>query len=338
VTDRSTDRSEATTHGEDLEGLARRLLDLVGRLTGLSSTYLTRIRWEQGLQDILYSRNVGSLEIPEGLSVEWSDTLCRRAIEGGPTLTTDVPGTYPDSAAAAELGLTTYVTFPVRGPDGEIFGTLCGADDRAVELHPDVLAVMETVAEMVALQLANEAARRALEQANLTLARLASVDVLTGVANRRALDEELRTALERAMARGVPVAAFAVDIDHFKQVNDSVGHAGGDEVLRRVADRIVDACRGDDVVVRLGGDEFVALLVGTDATGAHAVAERLRADVAEHPVRTPTGGVEVTISVGVAEAATADLDALLASADAALYEAERRGRNTVTGADTAGGG
>lgn len=326
---RSSDETRAT-EADELEVMARRLLDLVGRLTGLSSTYLTRIRWEQGLQDILYSRDVGSLHLPEGLSVEWSDTLCRRALEGGPTVTTDVAGTYPESEAAAELGLTTYVTFPVRGPTGEVFGTLCGADDRAVELEPDALAVMEAVADMVALQLANESARQALEHANLTLARLASVDVLTGVANRRALDDELRTALQRAMAGGVPVAAFAVDIDRFKQINDSFGHAVGDEVLRQVASRIVDACRVDDVVVRLGGDEFVALLIGADAAGARSVAERLCADVAEHPVRTPAGGVDVTISVGVAAAASDDLDHLLASADAALYEAKRRGRNRVT--------
>src|SRR3546814_20928282 len=83
-----------------LEDLARRLLELLGRLTGLESTYLTSIDWDGGVQRILFSRNVGSLDIPEGPEVDWSDTLCRRALEGGPTCTPDVWGTYPDSLAA----------------------------------------------------------------------------------------------------------------------------------------------------------------------------------------------------------------------------------------------
>ncbi|MFP5580299.1 MAG: hypothetical protein ACLGIZ_18970, partial [Acidimicrobiia bacterium] len=91
----------ATDDGDQaLEELARRLLELLGRVTGLESTYLTSIDWDGGIQRILFSRNVGSLDIPEGLEVDWSDTLCRRALEGGPACTSDVMGTYPDSAAA----------------------------------------------------------------------------------------------------------------------------------------------------------------------------------------------------------------------------------------------
>lgn len=266
---------------EDLEALTRRLLELLGRVTGLESTYLTSIDRDADLQRILHVRNVGATEIPEGLDVEWSDTLCRRALEGGPSCTTDVPGIYPHSEAARELGLTTYVTVPVRGPSGGVFGTLCGADTRRIDVGEDALAVMGALAEMVSLQLAGDAALRDLEEANRALAELAYLDGLTGLGNRRALDREL----PRTCTRPAPTSVIAVDIDHFKHINDTFGHAAGDEVLLEVGRRLVAHSRAGDTVARLGGDEFVAVLADADLGVAAAVAERLRADVAGHPCR-----------------------------------------------------
>lgn len=314
----------ASASGE-LEELARRLLDLLGRITGLESTYLTSIDWEGDLQQVLYARNVGTLDIPEGLQVEWSDTLCRRALEGGPACTTDVATTYPESAAARELGLSTYVTVPVRGPDGEVFGTVCGADSRPVELSDDAQAVMEALAEMVALQLANDAARRELVAANDALSELAYLDGLTGLGNRRAFDRDL----PRACAGDAAIALVAVDIDHFKQINDTLGHAAGDEVLRAVGRRLVAHCRAGDTVARLGGDEFVAVLADTDLGTAATVAERLRADVSGSPIVTVAGPVDVTLSVGVASGTGEAATSLLRRADEALYAAKSAGRDAV---------
>lgn len=313
---------------DELETLARRLLELLGRVTGLESTYLTSIDWDGALQQVLYARNVGSIEIPEGLSVEWSDTLCRRALEGGPTCTSDVPTTYPDSAAALELGLRTYVTVPVRSPDGAVFGTVCGADSRRVEVSEDAQAVMEALAEMVALQLANDAARRELEATNAALAELAYLDGLTGLGNRRALDREL----PRACAGAQPTAVIAVDVDHFKQINDALGHAAGDEVLHEVSRRLVARSRSGDSVARLGGDEFVAILPGADLDVAIAAAERLRADVSGTSIDTVAGPVHVTLSVGVASGVDEPATALLQRADEALYEAKAAGRDAVRAA------
>ncbi len=115
--DRSTaDERVVAEERPGLEVLARRLLELLGRITGLESTYLTMVDWGKDLQHILYSLNTGDLVIPEGLQVEWSDTLCRRALDGGPTCTSDVLAIYPDSAAARELGMTTYVTVLAARP------------------------------------------------------------------------------------------------------------------------------------------------------------------------------------------------------------------------------
>lgn len=315
--------TEGATGG--LETLTRRLLELLGRVTGLESTYLTSIDWDGGLQSILYARNVGTIEVPEGLQVEWSDTLCRRALEGGPACTTDVAGVYPDSAAARELGLSTYVTVPVRGPGGEVFGTVCGADSRRVDVSEDALAVMETLAEMVALQLANDAARRELVAANQALEELAYLDGLTGLGNRRALDREL----PRACADAQPTAVVAVDVDHFKQINDTFGHAAGDEVLREISHRLVAHSRAGDTVTRLGGDEFIAVLDGADVEVAYAVAERLRSDVSAAPIHTSAGPISVTLSVGVASGVGQTATGLLQQADAALYGAKSAGRDSV---------
>lgn len=313
----------------DLEMLVRRLLELLGRITGLHSTYLTAIDSDNDVQEILYARNVGSIEIPEGLRVDWSDTLCRRALDGGPACTTDVAAIYPDSAAARELGIKTYVTVAVRAPDGAVFGTLCGADSRGVDVSADAFALMETLAEMVALQLVNEAARRELAAANHSLAQLSFVDGLTGVGNRRALDRDLAGACARAVRRGAPIAVVAVDVDRFKAINDSLGHAAGDEVLQEISRRLVHQSRTGDFVARLGGDEFVAVLVDADIDVARGAAERLCFDVAGQPIMTARGPVTVTISVGVAGGSDVDPQALLRQADIALYAAKDSGRNGV---------
>jgi len=314
------DPSIASASGE-LEELARRLLDLLGRITGLESTYLTSIDWEGDLQQVLYARNVGTLDIPEGLQVEWSDTLCRRALEGGPACTTDVATTYPESAAARELGLSTYVTVPVRGPDGEVFGTVCGADSRPVELSDDAQAVMEALAEMVALQLANDAARRELVAANDALSDLAYLDGLTGLGNRRAFDRDL----PRACAGDAAIALVAVDIDHFKQINDTLGHRYGDRVLCAIEPRLAPLLRASDTIARLGGDEFCVLL--PDVAGlddAMDVANRLTRAL-EEPLDVDGMTLVVEASCGVTVApdhgTTADL--LLQRSDIAMYAAKR---------------
>jgi signal transduction histidine kinase len=166
---------------EALEGLARRLLTVLGRVTGLESTYLTMIHWIEDQQEILFANNTGKIDIPEGLRVIWSDTLCRRALDGEPAYTDDVPATYPDSRAAEALGLRTYVTVPIRGVDGSTWGTLCGASSEQVMVDEDARLVMELLSEMVAGQLERDLARQRLsevnhrlEQANIDLARFAA--------------------------------------------------------------------------------------------------------------------------------------------------------------------
>ncbi|MEA2248846.1 MAG: hypothetical protein QOH46_3375 [Solirubrobacteraceae bacterium] len=132
------------------ERLVRSLLAELQRVTGLETTYLTRVDWAKATQNLTHVRNAGTLDIPEGLTVNWSDTVCRRALEQGVTYTDDVPGTFPGSSAAEELGLQTYVSVPLVNADGEIEGTLCGASSTPVPLGHTAVKLMERFAHIIA--------------------------------------------------------------------------------------------------------------------------------------------------------------------------------------------
>jgi EAL domain-containing protein (putative c-di-GMP-specific phosphodiesterase class I) len=133
------------------ERLVRSLLAELQRVTGLESTYLTRIDLARGLQRITHARNAGLIEIPEGLDIDWSDTVCRRALEQNVRYTDDVPSTFPDAEAGKDLGLQTYLSVPVLNAEGQIEGTLCGASSQAVRLGPEALRIMERFAQIMAL-------------------------------------------------------------------------------------------------------------------------------------------------------------------------------------------
>ena len=179
---------------------------------------------------------------------------------------------------------------------------------------------------------AQVASRTAQLQAALDEIRSLTVtDALTGCFNRRHLDSRLAEETLRCHRSGYPLAVLIADIDHFKQVNDSLGHAAGDSVLRGVADVFKDAMRRRlDWVARYGGEEFVIVLPDTDIGRAVAIAERLRHGV--ETKRFAHGGheIRVTASFGVAECLDSDdVESLLARADAMLYRAKEAGRNRV---------
>jgi two-component system cell cycle response regulator len=163
---------------------------------------------------------------------------------------------------------------------------------------------------------------------------LALTDELTGLYHRRYLFVHLDELIGRVNQDGISAAVLLFDIDHFKQVNDTYGHAAGDDVLRELAARTTHCVRNVDLVARRGdgaGDEFVVVMPETDIAIAAAVAERLRAEVAREPFTINSGRkLSVTISIGAASAAPGDdRDRLLSRADDALYAAKNRGRNCV---------
>ncbi len=159
-------------------------------------------------------------------------------------------------------------------------------------------------------------------------------DHLTGISNRRAFFEVAVAEFERWKKRPRPLSLLAIDADHFKKVNDTYGHATGDEVLKHLAKVLQDSVRGMDTVARLGGEEFGALLPSIDLQGALKIAERIRKSIAEAKFDVDGQTIQYTVSIGVStvDDSVTGIDMLLKLADDALYVSKNAGRNCVTAA------
>lgn len=161
------------------------------------------------------------------------------------------------------------------------------------------------------------------------LRRVLTADHLTGVLNRRCFLEHAERELLRQVRHAGRCCIAMVDVDHFKAVNDTHGHAAGDAALRAIADVLQTETHEDDLVGRLGGEEFAVLMPATSPELAGQIAERLRAGVAALRLEHEGQPILLTVSIGIAEGGTADLKQLLVDADAALYDAKHSGRNCV---------
>lgn len=177
---------------------------------------------------------------------------------------------------------------------------------------------------------------RSMLQKNKTYLKLqveATVDEKTGLANYRVFYKKLREEWERSERYGLPLSIVMLDLDDFKQVNDSVGHPAGDRVLREFAMLVSGGARGTDVAARYGGEEFAMILPHTDRERAERVAERIRAAVFEFSFLEPDHALRLTVSAGVATFASgldiASGEQLVAAADRALYAAKKAGKNRV---------
>lgn len=157
-------------------------------------------------------------------------------------------------------------------------------------------------------------------------------DHLTGISNRRAFFEVAGVEFERWKKRPRPLSLLTIDADHFKKVNDTYGHATGDEVLKHLSKILQDSVRTMDLVARLGGEEFGALLPSTDLEGAVKIAERIRATIAESEFEVDGHVIRYTVSIGVSavDEHVTGVDMLLKLADDALYVSKHQGRNRVT--------
>jgi len=203
-------------------------------------------------------------------------------------------------------------------------GLEAGADDFLTKpVDEDELLIRLAIAKRIL------AVQAELEQKNRSLAELTRIDPLTGLANRRSLDQmtEAKPALEDRLAT---YSVVSLDIDHFKSYNDRFGHAAGDEVLRTIAHLLRTGTRSDDLVVRTGGEEFLIVMPQTGSDEVQMIADRLRRTVAEFPWphRPVTVSLGVTTVRGPRSGAT--FSGVLEAADRALYRSKRAGRNRVT--------
>lgn len=163
------------------------------------------------------------------------------------------------------------------------------------------------------------------------LQHISTIDELTGIFNRRHFIHTTRTALAHAFRYEQALSLIVMDLDHFKQVNDTLGHQAGDRVLTEVVDRAMSCLRTSDVFARYGGEEFVILLPNTALEGALNLAERILVSVSERAIETGYGTIDITVSLGVTSLLTDDdcIEDLLDRADRALYAAKAQGRNRV---------
>jgi diguanylate cyclase len=329
--------SLSVASAKTVEDLTRPLLEILEAVSGLESTYLTTIDLEAGVQHILHARNIGRLQIPEGLSVPWNDTLCKRALEEGRFFTDDVGACWGDSAAAQELGIHTYLSTPVRLTDGSLYGTLCAASTEAHALPANMAHILLLFAGLIAQQVEREELVRQLFRANQRLADYAATDPLTQLSNRRALQQAMTRLLEGEGrdARDAPVLIAFVDLDGFKAINDMHGHDVGDLFLVALAARLRAILGAGDMAARIGGDEFVVVAAGPEqpdpdrlAAARQAFQERVfQATVGEYllgDVRLDYAGA----SVGVLDVrpGTHDAAEALRLADALMYAVKKERR------------
>jgi diguanylate cyclase (GGDEF)-like protein len=216
----------------------------------------------------------------------------------------------------------------VRDPSNQLYGFLNGPGRWLAWVALAGLALAGLAILGLITRLARR--RRQLIVLNGELARLAAVDSLTGLRNRRAIEQHLHDALSTARRHDLPLSVLVIDADHFKSFNDTLGHKSGDAILTHTAQVFDGALRAQDAIGRWGGEEFLVVLPGTDEEGALHVTERLRSALAaDQPEAARAHGLTVTVTIGVAEWRGEEMDELVSHADGALYGGKAAGRDTT---------
>ena len=323
------------------EGRYERLRELEREQFGLDHTEVSGAlaqRWNLPQQ---LSACLGGYADPEGVEEELRPLVWCVALgaHGADVITGASPG---ESLQAFHAGMRER--HGMSAPEAD--NLLTRTNDEAAELRrllelpeqtESASAILER-ANAALLEISLEATQQGtmLEARNRELAAAARTDPLTGLANRRQLEDFLRQQCAGARRHGTPLAVVMVDIDHFKRINDEYGHQAGDLVLVAVADAIAATARESDIATRYGGDELAVVMPHTVIAGALRCAERMRQAIERLTTELPDGAaVEVTASFGVSRfgAGCDTPEALIEAADAALYEAKESGRNRVCSND-----
>lgn len=323
-------RDEAASFTRILSGLSRSvspdaildaIVEEVDRAAEVDHVVVVRRRPDSR---VLEARLVSSRPgVPDSTTLLPIADLEEAGPDGSPLAPTEVADRIARRVRTV-YGLTNPIAEPLTA-DGAVIGAIV-VSRRLTGAWPDATRrLLNDAAVEASAALARAYSHRAVEVQ-------ASTDALTGLPNRRYFDEYVSLMAQRRRT-GDAVGILMVDIDKFKVLNDTYGHATGDQVLRAVAGAIVAAVREDDVPARFGGEEFVVLLRNPDSAVALEVGERIRTavrdlDLRRHGVR----GVSVSVGVAVADEPDASIDELIESADRALYRAKRAGRDRVVAA------
>lgn len=329
---RRNTRAAAPTEAVSLEEVvSRALLDLTRQFhVPVAAAYL-RIRDER--------RFVTYGSVPDtSPSLDWSHVLELLPHAAGgedPLLVPDLEHHPLFGHGATLSAIRGFAGVPLVRPGGGHWGALGVFDGKPLSLAPDDIDALAAFARDVAVEIdlqfggprdpaAAAAAATELDERFEALEQLAATDPLTGLANRRGCEKSIAGEISRAERERKPLSCIMLDIDRFKQVNDTMGHQAGDQVLRELSAVLRQSVRAYDIVARWGGEEFLVVLPGADLEAARQLAERIRVGVQKLPTST------VTISAGAAEFDTDyDFEATLRTADRRMYEAKAAGRNCV---------
>ncbi len=245
------------------------------------------------------------------------------------------------TAGVEELDLPHFKSIagiPLADPQGKKFGTLCVAHTEAHEFSARDRRLLDGFARVVSNDICVRSAAHyavedlvQLEKDKCDLFELATLDPLTQALNRRSFEKFANREFARFQRESTRLGVLMLDIDHFKSVNDTHGHAVGDLVIAKLVSVITKSLRVEDLVGRLGGEEFAVVLVETDGANAEAVANRIRNEIKQVEFPGSTGPFSITISIGVSEPVPYDQDIACAlnRADEALYIAKQTGRDRV---------
>lgn len=296
-----------TPRDEGLERVVRLIKQIFAIDIGIVSLVDAHRQWYKACSGLPFD------EVPR------EDTFCRYVIASEEALVvpdaTKDPRFSQHPAVTGEEHVRFYAGVPLKTSDGHTVGTVC-AIDRAPRLFGSGDLTILTELAGVAMD-------------RIDLLRSAATDGLTGTLTRRAFREEADKLISLAVRHQHDLSCIVFDVDHFKRVNDTHGHAAGDEVLKAVASACQSVLRASDLFGRLGGEEFAIMLPHVDAKGALAAAEKLRAAIAAETIHGDFGQLAVTASFGTSalEVGSRDSDTMLAQADAAMYLAKAGGRN-----------
>lgn len=323
--------SQTHANEHSLETLVRQLLEMLELVTRMESTYLTRIDFDAQRQHIMYAHNSSEMQIPEGFSVPWNDSLCKRALDDRCIFSNDVAERWRSCLAAQDLGIATFFSIPVRLTDGSLFGTLCATSRARQPYNIEGEQVMNLFANLISHYVEKETLVQQLRAANVALEMHSYTDELTGLPNRRSLFKHLAAQFSQAREQQRSVLLIFIDLDDFKAINDRFGHPCGDSFLIQIGERLAARVRSSDIVGRLGGDEFLIVGPGPDSADQQEYIAALRQALAgiyflgEHRINYPGA------SFGVIEADPWQIDVELAlrAADEAMYQdkqSRRQGR------------
>jgi len=263
--------------------------------------------------------------VKAGRVFRWQDSFCHHMVAGrGPRIVANVDTVelYRQTPIARQMRIGAYIGMPMMRADGSLFGTLCGVHPEPVAEN---LAALRPVLELLSRQLATlfefevrfEHEQRLRERAQAE----AMVDELTGVFNRRGWQNLLEKEEQRCWRYGHPAGVLIVDLDELKEINDTQGHAAGDELLQNAAKVLRESSRGSDIIARLGGDEFGVLAIETSATQTEQLLERIHASLA-------VAGIRASIGWAVRHGEV-DFNQAIAAADRMMYRRKRQRKATA---------